>query len=101
MLLQLAQNESVNEIAHPSLILDLRRFRSHRRDVGPVGLVFRAPGNPLLQQFLLRRRELLVGLERRHHIVQVRVVDAADEFAFVWLARDDGLLFQCDIAYAR
>src|ERR1043165_3990071 len=98
LLFQRAQDKRVNRIPHPFFVPDSWQFGPHGFDVGPVRVIFRAFGNPLPQQFLLRRCEFLVGFQRWHHIVLVRVVDAVDQFPLLGVAGNDGALLQRDLA---
>ena len=62
-----------------------------RRHVGPVGLVLRPLGDPLLEQILLGRRERLVAARRGHHLLGVVAQHALDQLALVRLAGNDRL----------
>ncbi len=64
-------------------------------------LVFRAFGDPTFQHLFLVGRQGFVRLRRRHHLVRIRRVDALDQFAFVWLAGNDGFLFHRDLAHVQ
>ena len=68
-----------------------RDRRTHRRDVGPVRLVFRTLGNPAAEDFLLLRSELPHFFGRRHHVIGIAGEQALHHFTLVRLARNDGL----------
>ena len=53
MFLELAQDEAVNVVVNPSLILEFGYFRSCRFYVGPMHLVLGTLGDPLPQGFFL------------------------------------------------
>ena len=88
------QNKSVDGIPHPRPVLCLRQRGSNRFDVSPVRLVFRAFGNPTLEQFFLVRRQRFVRLRRRHRVIGVGCVKAFDEFALVWFAGNDRVFLE-------
>ena len=64
----------------------------HRRHVSPVRLILSPLSDPALEQILLRTRELLVRVRRRHQVVGVFGEDAFDQLALVGLAGNEGLL---------
>jgi hypothetical protein len=89
VLLQPAEDESIDlrELAAPG---DERgRHRSGGRDERPVRLVLRAFGDPPAERVDRVRRERLVRLERRHPQRGGRVRDARDQLALVRAARND------------
>jgi len=59
-------------------------------------LILGAGGDPSLEQILLRSREGLLGLGRRHDFFGVSREDVLDEFAFRWLARNNGFMLEGD-----
>ena len=64
----------------------------HRRHVSPVRLILSPLSDPALEQILLRTRELLVRVRRRHQVVGVFGEDALHQLALVGLAGNEGLL---------
>ena len=71
-----------------------RRDGSFARSfVRPMVLVFRAFGDPALEEFLLFRRQLLMRFGRRHHLIRIGEKESLHEFAGVGLARYEGFLF--------
>ena len=62
--------------------------------VRPMVLVFRAFGDPALEELLLLRRQLLMRIRRRHHLIWIGEEESLHEFAGVGLARYEGFLFQ-------
>ena len=67
----------------------LRHGRTDDGFVGPVSSPDGALLDPFLEQRELRRRDGLVLLGRRHHVVGIRRLDALDEFALLGLAGQD------------
>ena len=52
--------------------------------------IFGALRHPLPDRFLLRLGESLVRIFRRHDFGLIAGENAPDDFALLWLARDDG-----------
>jgi len=82
----------VDGVLRPSRLPHRRQRGLLRLDEGPVRLVIRAGRNPAAERVHLGRRELLLRLGRRHQLVVVRARDAADEFARIGFAGDEGAL---------
>ena len=70
-------------------LLPRRDHRLHRRLVGPVLLVNRPLRDPLLENFLLPPRQLLVRLRRRHQFVLVAREKPPHHLALLRLPRHD------------
>ena len=88
--LEALQNEPVDRIADPRLLLHCRRFRSLWRDERPMGLVLGPFLHPPREDlFLLCAQRLLRG-RRGHHVVGIVGVDAVEEGGGVGVARDQG-----------
>ena len=61
--------------------------------------VQRALGDPLRQQLLLPRREILVRIRRRHLLIRIVGGNPVDQFAVVGIARREGVPGQRDLAH--
>ena len=87
--LQPREHEPVDPDRRPRRILHRWRTMPLRCHVGPMRGVWGTCGNPLREEFLLRRGEHVVALGRWHHHVGVGLVEAGHEFALLGMARHD------------
>ena len=58
--------------------------------IGPVFLIFRALGDPAAEHFLLASGQWFVGFGWGHEFIFIAGEDAADDFTFFWVGRNDG-----------
>ena len=91
VLFQFLQNERIDAIPKSGrFALHCRHGGSLWRCEGPMLLVFRALGDPALEQFLLFRCENLMRFRRRHDFILIVGENARDQIAFLRFSRNDG-----------
>ena len=88
--LEPGEDEAVDRVSDPRLVLDRRRLGLRGWDERPVGLVFGPFLDPADEQLLLGGRERLLGLGRRHHLLGVVGEDPVEHHARVGVARHKG-----------
>ena len=80
------------------LLAVTRQGGADRRHEGPVLFVFRALGDPSLENLLLRGGQRTVRIRRRHHLVGVGRRQTFDELARSGVAGHEGFLLQRGVA---
>ena len=89
-LFQTRENEIINLIARPFLVLHRGQRRAFGFDESPVALPIRSFRDPTAQRINLRGRQRLAAFRRRHHVVFVLRGNARDQFALFRVAGHDG-----------
>ena len=89
-LFQTRENEMIDLIARPVLILHRRQRRAFGFDESPVALPIRSFRDPTAQRINLRGRQRFAAFRRRHHVVFVLRGKARDQFALFRVAGHDG-----------
>ena len=87
--IQRREDEAINRIPHPRLVLHHRQCRALRRLKGPVPLVFRTLLDPAFDDLFFRRAQRLVRLRRRHHLVLVVADNPQPRVALFQIPRHD------------
>ncbi len=90
LLLELRQDEAIDRIADPRLLLHRGQGRPAWCDQRPVRLIRGAGLDPFLQEIFLPGRQRLVQRGRRHELLGVRGIDAREELATLKIAGRDG-----------
>ena len=93
LLLEPGEDEAIERVFDPGLVLDGGRRGPPRRDERPVGLVLSAFGDPPLEELLLFGREHLLHARWRHHLLGILGEDAVEGDARIRVAGHDGATF--------
>jgi hypothetical protein len=83
------QNEPVDRIPDPALVLDGGRFRPLGRQERPMRLVLGPLGDPPLEEVFLLGRERLLQARGRHHLVSILGKDPVEHDARIGVSRND------------
>ena len=89
-LFQTRENEMIDFIARPFLILHRRQWRAFGFDQSPVALPIRSFSDPPAQRINLRGRQRLAAFRRRHHVVFILRGNPRDQLALFRVAGHDG-----------
>ncbi len=99
--LQPGQDEAVDRVTDPRLVLDGGRVGPDRRDVRPVRLVLGAGRHPAFQHFLLPVGQGFLRAGRRHHLGRLVPENTVNQLAFIGITRDDGPLLDGGVALVQ